>query len=102
MIRKPIPTFKSEKEEAQWWDEHRDETAEWIEEAVAAGQNATLADILERGRQRAGSTPTVSIRIDPEDLQRARSLAAQKGLRYQTYLKMLLNEALDREERRAG
>src|SRR5207302_2868279 len=101
-IRKPIPTFKSEKEEAQWWDEHRDETAEWIEEAVAAGQNATLTDILERGRQRAGSTPTVSIRIDPEDLQRARSLAAQKGLRYQTYLKMLLHEALDREERRAG
>ena len=72
------------------------------DQAVAAGQNATLADVLERGRQRAGSTPTVSIRIDPEDLQRARSLAAQKGLRYQTYLKMLLHEALDREARRAG
>jgi hypothetical protein len=46
--------------------------------------------------------PTVSIRIDPEDIQRARSLAAKKGLRYQTYLKMLLHEALEHEERRVS
>ena len=37
---------------------------------------------------------------DPEDIKRARSLAAKKGLRYQTYLKMLLHEALKHEERR--
>jgi len=103
MIRKPIPKFKSEQEEAQWWDEHREETAEWMEEAVAAGEATTLNEILERNRQQgAGSTPTVSIRIDPEDIKRARSLAAKKGLRYQTYLKMLLHEALDHEEQRAN
>jgi hypothetical protein len=39
---------------------------------------------------------------DPEDIQRARSLAAKKGLQYQTYLKMLLHEALENEERRAS
>lgn len=103
MIRKPIPKFKSDQEEAQWWDEHRDETAEWMEEAVAAGQTTTLKEILERNRQQGvGSTPTVSIRIDPEDIKRARSLAAKKGLRYQTYLKMLLHEALENEEQRAN
>ena len=102
MIRKLIPKFKSEKEEAQWWDQHRDETSQWMEQAVTAGQTTTLFDVIERGHQRPGSTPTVSIRIDPEDIKRARSLAAQKGLRYQTYLKMLLHEALEREERRAS
>ncbi|MBZ5618400.1 MAG: BrnA antitoxin family protein [Acidobacteriia bacterium] len=102
MIQKPIPKFQSEQEEARWWDEHRDETAEWMEQAVAAGQTTTLSEVLERNRQGAGSTPTVSIGIDPEDIQRARSLAAKKGLRYQTYLKMLLHEALEHEERRAS
>lgn len=91
-----IPKFESEAEEAQWWDQHREGTAQWMEEAVAAGQITTLANVLER---RAGTTPTVSIRIAPDDISRARTLAAKKGLRYQTYLKMLLHEALQREER---
>ncbi len=101
MIRKSnIPKFKSEAEEARWWDQHRKETAHWMEEAAAAGQTTTLADVLGRARQRGGATPTVSIRIDPDDITRARALAAKRGLRYQTYLKMLLHEALLREERR--
>lgn len=99
MIRKPnIPKFKSEAEEADWWDQHREETAQWVEKAATTGQTTTLSDVLQRARQRAGTTPTVSIRIDPDDLTRARSLAAKRGLRYQTYLKMLLHEALAREE----
>ena len=100
MIRKPdIPKFQSEAEEAEWWDRHREETAEWMEKAAAGNETTTLSDVLQRARQRAGAIPTVSIRIDPDDIARARSLAAKKGLRYQTYLKMLLHEALQREER---
>jgi uncharacterized protein (DUF4415 family) len=95
-----MPKFRSEAEEAKWWDEHREETAPWMEDAVAAGRTTTLAAVLERARQRAGATPTVSIRIDPDDVSRARTLAARRGLRYQTYLNMLLHEALQREEKR--
>ncbi|MCW5977293.1 MAG: hypothetical protein KIT09_04415 [Bryobacteraceae bacterium] len=61
----------------------------------AAGVNPRLS-------RRTGRTPAVSIRIDPADLARARTQAARKGIRYQTYLKMLLHEALEREEMRAG
>ena len=43
---------------------------------------------------------TVTIRIPPDELTRARTLAAKRGLRYQTYLKMLLHEALDAEEKK--
>jgi hypothetical protein len=100
MQKRKIPKFKSEAEEAAWWHAHREETARWMEEAAVAGQTTTLADVLQRVRQRTGTTPTVSIRIAQEDVARARALAERKGLRYQTYLKMLLHEALAREQRR--
>lgn len=97
MIKKTIPKFRSEAEEARWWDRRRKETERWMVEAIRSGQTTTLAKVMERVRQRTGPTPTVSIRIDPGDVLRARVQAAQKGLRYQTYLKMLLHEALRRE-----
>ena len=40
------------------------------------------------------------IRIPQQELTRARTLAAKRGLRYQTYLKMLLHEALDADEKK--
>jgi predicted DNA binding CopG/RHH family protein len=98
--KRKMPTFKSETDEAAWWYAHREETARWMEEAAANGQTTTLSEVLQRTRQRAGTTPTVSIRIAPEDIARARRLAEKKGLRYQTYLKMLLHEALEREQKR--
>lgn len=102
MKGKPVvPQFKSEAEEAQWWFDHRDETAEWIQRAADEGRTTNLAAIR-RKRRESGSTPTVSIRIDPADLSRARALAERRGLRYQTYLKMLLHEALEKEGRRLG
>jgi len=94
-----LPKFESESEEAQWWFDHRNETAGWLDQAVADGRTTNLTGILQKRRE-AGPTPTVSIRIDPADVTRARLLAEKRGLRYQTYLKMLLHEALDREDRR--
>jgi hypothetical protein len=37
------------------------------------------------------------LRIPVDDLDRARSQAARKGVRYQTYIKILLREGLDRQ-----
>lgn len=83
-----IPTFETEAEEATWWAAHEDEIASEFAEAAAKGQVA-------RGTaaQRA-ALPTTTIRLDPKDIELARKQAEQKGLRYQTYLKMLLHEAL--------
>lgn len=69
--RHKIPKLKSEADEAAWWYAHREETARWMEEAAANGQTTTLSEVLQRARQRAGTTPTVSIRIAPEDIARA-------------------------------
>jgi predicted DNA binding CopG/RHH family protein len=90
------PKFASEAEEARWWADHQDEIAGVFKSAAAEGR-------LRRGTvARKGATPTTTIRLDPDDISRARQQAERKGLRYQTYLKMLLREALLKEERKAG
>jgi predicted DNA binding CopG/RHH family protein len=38
--------------------------------------------------------PSTTIRLDPDDIAKARVLAAERGLRYQTYIKMIIHEAL--------
>jgi predicted DNA binding CopG/RHH family protein len=43
------------------------------------------------------STQPVTMRLATQDIDTARGLAAQKGIGYQTYIKMLLREALRRE-----
>jgi predicted DNA binding CopG/RHH family protein len=70
-------------------------------EAKAVGKIGT-GTVARVARERAGAAPTITIRLAEEDLTRARALAAEKGLRYQTYLKMLLHQALNSEEKKAG
>lgn len=42
-------------------------------------------------------TQSVTIRLNAPDVAAARQLSSKKGLPYQTYIKMLLHEALERE-----
>ncbi|MFZ0704604.1 MAG: hypothetical protein WAM71_03305 [Candidatus Korobacteraceae bacterium] len=90
------PKFANEAEEARWWAAHQDDIAGAMQRAAANGS-------LGRGTvSRRGVTPTTTIRLAPEDISRLREQAQRKGLRYQTYLKMLVREALLAEERKAG
>ena len=50
-----------------------------------------------RGRYVRPATRHISIRLSSVDLDKAEKLAAAKGLPYQTYIKSLLHEALERE-----
>ena len=95
-----IPTFASEAEEAEWWYKHRDELTKAFADAAARGELRTGSAARLARERAAGITPTTTIRLDPEDISRARALAAKRGLRYQTYLKMLLHEALEAEEKK--
>ena len=101
MAKKKQPRFKTEAEEAEWWAKNQQFIADRFEEAKAKGAlgKGTVARLA---RERVGASPTITIRLAESDLARARTLAAGKGLRYQTYLKMLLHQALNSEERRAG
>jgi predicted DNA binding CopG/RHH family protein len=89
--RLKIPKFASEAEEANWWFEHQDFMLEEFKRAAAEGR-------LGRGTMmRQAQTPTTTIRLDQADISKARTAAAKRGLKYQTYLKMLIHEALEKE-----
>ena len=82
-----LPHFQSEAEEAAWWDAHPDFMVEQFEKAAKEGR-------LLRGLPKSKS---VTIRIPVRDLAAAQRLADRKGLPYQTYMKMLLHQALEKE-----
>ena len=73
-------------------------------------QQAEPANVVEQACQgRSNREPakrpvplkTVTMRLPVPDLKTAQDLAQDKGLPYQTYIKMLLHEALQRERRSA-
>jgi len=78
------PEFRSEAEEAKWWDRHQD----------------LIADLLiKHGRRGAVPTKNVSVRLPVTDIERARKLAGKRGVGYQTLIKTLLHEALKKESK---
>jgi predicted DNA binding CopG/RHH family protein len=85
-----IPKFRTEAEEADWWDSHPEVATEIMKRAIQSGK-----------ARRAVPLKTVTMRLPVSDLKAARDLAQHKGIPYQTYIKMLLHEALERERRSA-
>ena len=95
--KRTIPRFKTEAEEARWWDKQGSRIARDFETAARAGQDVTA---VPPGLARAtAAARNITIRIPLDDLEKARRLAERRGLRYQTYVKMLLHQALEADER---
>ena len=86
------PKFKNQGEEALWWEKSQSLLLNEFEQAAKVGT-------LGRGTlmRRKGQTPTITIRLDPTDVELARAQAEERGLRYQTYLKMVIHQALAQE-----
>jgi predicted DNA binding CopG/RHH family protein len=91
--RVTVPKFASEAEEAKWWFEHQHLMLEEFKRADAEGRLGIGSAKLRAQTK----TPTTTIRLDPADISKARVAAAKRGLKYQTYLKMLIHEALEKE-----
>src|SRR5205814_1311625 len=64
-----IPKFRSETEEAAWWDKHPSVATEIMKRALKAGR-----------AKRAVPLKTVTMRLPVPDIQAARDLAHRKGL----------------------
>jgi predicted DNA binding CopG/RHH family protein len=93
-----IPKFENEEQEAAWWDRNKELVEQNLLRAMHDGtaERGTAQNLLKESRE----SKNITIRMPLADLERARTLSARKGLAYQTYMKMLLHEALDREENR--
>lgn len=87
-----IPRFKSEREEAEWWDTHPEVITKLFLKAKKEGKIKRLPVVR-------GATRPVTIRVPIGDLETAQELAEKRGLPYQTYIKGLLHRALERERK---
>jgi predicted DNA binding CopG/RHH family protein len=108
-----MPKFKTLAEEARWFEEHAKEldsmsiegSAEDDERVRAYFAAVNKKEAIERAKaftaRQGTKSASINIRIPHEDLALARQLAEKRGMRYQTYLKSLLHEALQREAGRA-
>ena len=92
------PKFKTEAEEAQWWYSNRSMVEKEFMKAIKDG--TVGRGIAQRLARETHESKNITIRMPLADIDRARALAGRKGIGYQTYMKMLLHEALQREGRR--
>lgn len=96
--RVKVPKFRTESEEARWWDDHKDMVEENLIQAMRDG--TVLRGSAQRLAREARASTNITIRMAVADLDLARKQAEEKGLPYQTYIKSVLHEALVKRQRR--
>jgi predicted DNA binding CopG/RHH family protein len=96
-----IPKFKSESQEADWWASRacRDYVRRRSAEAQLKGAKPAGSRLVTQVNKK--NSVQIAIRLPEGDLEQARKIASRKGIGYQTLLKMLVHEGLQREARRA-
>lgn len=82
---KPIPKFKSEKEERDFWSSH--DSAEYV--------NWANAFVNPKFPNLKYSTETISIRLPKSLLDNIKILANKQDVPYQSLIKVLLNEKIN-------
>ena len=91
MARKPLPRFKSEQEEQDFWASH-DSTAyiDWSKGRIGVFPNLKP------------SLKTISVRLPESLIEALKVLANKRDVPYQSLMKILLAEKLEQEARSAG
>lgn len=95
-----VPSFASEKEEQEWWDEH-----EISEELLETFEPRSERDHLPPPRERIVTRPrkgAISVRMENDLVNRLKALAAVKGVGYQTLLRQFVADRVYEEEKREG
>jgi predicted DNA binding CopG/RHH family protein len=83
---KPIPDFKSQEEEAAFWDTHdSSDYIDWSSAEKAVFPNLKL------------STESISLRLPSPLLAHIKELANEKDVPYQSLMKVYLSDQVDRE-----
>src|ERR1700691_1417541 len=105
MPNKKLPETRSEAEEARRFEESRERLLKLFEQAAREGSlrvgGKSVGITLSKKAEALRKPPSqkVMLRIPVDDLDRARRQAERKGIGYQTYIKILLREGLDRQGR---
>lgn len=92
-------TFRSESEEADWWASAagREYVKRESKAAQAEGRRPRGSSLVARPNKK---STQIALRLADADIAEARKIAARKSIGYQTLLKMLVHEGLQREAQR--
>jgi predicted DNA binding CopG/RHH family protein len=92
-----MPKFKTESEEADWWSspEGRDYVKRRSADAKSKGAKPAGSRMVAAIAKK--NSIQIAIRLPEVDLKQARKIATRKGIGYQTLIKMLVHEGLQRE-----
>ncbi len=85
-MAKRIPTFKSDQEEAEFWDTH--DSTDYLGDTEPA--ESTFEDARPQKR-------SISLRIDGDAIDALKDIAGRKGIGYQTLIRMWVMERLEKE-----
>jgi predicted DNA binding CopG/RHH family protein len=104
MLKKRLAETRTEAEEARWFEENQDRLLKLFEQAgkegvLRIGGKSVGITLSKKTEALRPPSQKVMLRIPTDDLERARRQAGSKGIGYQTYIKMLVREGLDRQER---
>lgn len=91
------PKFANEDDEAKWWASAKGRSFLKQQSAMRTTKPKGSALVATLNR---GSSVQIALRLPAPDLAKAREIAGRKGIGYQTLLKMLVHEGLQREVRR--
>ena len=94
-----IPKFASEEEEAKWWASPKGRR--FVKDQSARRKAKTPGGSKLVKKLARANSQQISLRLPSPDLAKARKLAERKGIGYQTLLKMIVHEGLQRVERQS-
>jgi predicted DNA binding CopG/RHH family protein len=96
-----MPRFRNESDEADWWASSagREYVKGKAAEARSNGAKTKGSALLDKLAKK--KSVQIAIRLPEADLAKAREIADRKGIGYQTLLKMLVHQGLQRENRRS-
>lgn len=92
-----IPRFANEHDEADWWASA--EGRKFLKEQPARRLQKTPVGSKLVSKLTKASSVQIALRLPSPDLAKAREIAERKGIGYQTLLKMIVHEGLQRAAR---
>ena len=90
-MKKKLPVFKSEEEEARFWD--KEDTTEYIEEFEPV-ECEVAPELEEEILQKRELKKPITLRLEPNQIEAVRKIANRKGMPYQTLIRMWIVEGI--------
>jgi hypothetical protein len=104
MAKRKLVHARTEAEEAAWFEQNQDHLLKLFDQAAkqgalrVGGKSIGISINKQTGALVRPRSQKVMLRMPVDDLERARRLAASKGIGYQTYIKMIVKQGLDQAE----